>query len=173
MNATANVLKSSPGFRRVQTLSQILKVLLITYLVVLPLAVLAVSAVVAGPGLTAKDMAITFTPLSPAGKVVAAVSTGIYLLGAVVFYRLLNLYEAGIFFSHANVRLFRWLAYLAFSKGLLGVVAATVAAGGLVFPLMLLNLLGSPWVVGGLFGILISHIMDEGCKLQAEQELTV
>jgi hypothetical protein len=33
--------------------------------------------------------------------------------------------------------------------------------------------LSSPWIIGGLFVVVISRIMDEGRKIQEEQELTV
>ena len=33
--------------------------------------------------------------------------------------------------------------------------------------------LSSPWILGGLFIVVISRIMDEGRKIQEEQELTV
>jgi len=45
--------------------------------------------------------------------------------------------------------------------------------GRLVFPMILFEAFGSPWVMGGLFGIMVSYIMEEGCKLREEQELTV
>jgi len=34
-------------------------------------------------------------------------------------------------------------------------------------------LVHSPWVMGGIFMIVVSHIMDEGRKIQEEQELTI
>ena len=106
-------------------------------------------------------------------KMVTALTVAIYLLGAVVFYRLLNLYEKGIVFSPANVRLFRWLGFLAFCKGLLAVAASAVSHGEFVFPMVLFETLRSSWVIGGFFAIMLSYIMDEGCKLKEEQELTV
>jgi hypothetical protein len=53
------------------------------------------------------------------------------------------------------------------------VVSPVVSSGLLSFPGLLFAILGSPWIVGGLFGIMISFIMGEGCKMREEQELTV
>lgn len=175
ISPASNVNSTAPtaGAVRVRRISQALKAMVLIYLVVLPLYFIADSLVFSGVGQTTGHSVSKFPALSVGEKLAAAVSTAIYLLIAVTFYRLLNLYEKGTFFSLANVRLFRLLGYLAFSNGLLGVVAPVVSTGQLVFPILLLNILGSPWAIGGLFGIMISLIMDEGCRMREEQELTV
>jgi len=114
-----------------------------------------------------------FSDVPAGGKIICVLSLSIGLLALIVFYRLLNLYEKGVFFSSQNVRLFRALGYLAFSEGLIDVASPIVPSGLINFPSFLFSILGSPWIVGGLFGIMISFIMDEGCKMREEQELTV
>jgi len=110
--------------------------------------------------------------VSMSDKLMAIISAVIFLAMAVTFYRLLNLFEKGVFFSTKSVRCLMLLGYLAFSEGLLGVIAPVIASGVVTLGL-LLAAIGSPWVVGGLFVIMLSHIMDEGCKMQEEQDLTV
>jgi len=170
MNANEMNIKKHASTRRVRTISGLLKAMLLIYLFVLPLYLIAASVgFFPAPG----NSHITFPQMSVGQKLMESFSVSVHLLIAVTFYRLLNLYEQGIFFSRANVRLFRLLSYLAFSNGLIDVVWTIVTLGKLGLPFILFSMLGSPWVVGGLFGILVSHIMDEGCKIQEEQELTV
>jgi glucan phosphoethanolaminetransferase (alkaline phosphatase superfamily) len=172
MNPNEKTPNTGSGSLRIQKISKILKAMILIYMVVLPLCV-AISAIIAFSTGQTRSFFYVNPPVSSADKVMAAFSAAIYLLWAVTFYRLLNLYEKGIVFSSANVRLFRLMGYLAFSRGLLAVVASVVSTGQLVFPTVLFVALGSPWLVGGLFGIMVSYIMEEGCKLREEQELTV
>jgi hypothetical protein len=134
----------NPRIRRIRTFSRILKVMLLAYLVVLPLSLIAIGAAVAGLGLTFHNWNSGFATLPMEAKVLFALSNGIYWLIGVTFYRLLNLYEAGVFFSPANVRLFRKLGYLAFTKGLLGVVTPMALIGKLAFPSLIFGVFGSP-----------------------------
>ena len=183
MNANEIPTKNNPSTRRIRIFSQILKALVLIYMVVIPLVTIAAPTIVNFaivnyvllPGQTiGSAYSMTNSPAPSASmKLVTALTAIIYLLGAVVFYRLLNLYEKGIVFSPANVRLFRGLGCLAFCKGLLAVAASAVSYGEFVFPMVLFATLRSSWVIGGFFGIMLSYIMDEGCKLREEQELTV
>jgi hypothetical protein len=157
---------------RVIKISRTLKAMMLIYLFVLPLCVVATSRKGMAWGFGGQIHS-NFSDIPIGGKIIGALSTSVNLLIAVVFYRLLNLYEKGIFFSSQNIRLFRALGYLAFSEGLVGVASPVVASGLVSFPSLLFAILGSPWIVGGLFGIMISSIMDEGCKMREEQELTV
>ena len=115
----------------------------------------------------------TLTDVPPVEKLMTGLAVAIFLLVAITFYRLLILYEKGIIFTHQNARLFRILGYLAFGNGLVGVVAPVASSGLLSITGMIFGTLASPWVIGGLFGVMISHIMDKGCKMREEQELTV
>ena len=183
MNATEAPAKNNSSTRRIRIFSQILKALVLIYMVVIPLVCIAAPSIVdfavvnyvLVPGQSiGTTLSSANPPVRSAGvKLVAAVSAAIYLLGAVVFYRLLNLYEKGVVFSSANVRLFRLLGCLAFCKGLLAVAASVDSFGGFVFGMVLFAALHSPWVVGGFFGVMLSYIMDEGCKMREEQELIV
>jgi len=80
------------------------------------------------------------------------------------------LYGRGEIFSRANVRLYQRLGHLIFAGGLLQMVAQAAATGQ--FRLWPDTGSGS-WIIGGLFVVMIAAIMEEGCKLREEQELTV
>ena len=99
-------------------------------------------------------------------------------------YQLLGLYERGVVFSEQNVRLLRRIGLLALGYGLVALFGGTllegaqvlVGSGGLSWGLLLfqsLSLFISPWVIGGVCVLALSFIMDEGRKIQEEQELTV
>jgi hypothetical protein len=106
-------------------------------------------------------------------EIFAILGTGIFLLAIVSFYRLLGLYERGVFFSAANVAEMKNLAgYLVF-YGLLCFAADALYMGGLFVPWSLLGIVASPWIVAGGAVYLVAWIMDEGRKIQEEQELTV
>ena len=185
MNATIITTKTNASTQRIRVLSQILKALVLIYMVVIPLVCL-ISPVLLNfvtvnfilqPGQTMGPDP-RYAPSNPPTismntKMATALSAALYLMGAMMFYRLLNLYERGVVFSPANVRLFRWLGILAFCKGLLTVVASSTSYGDFVFPMVLFSALRSTWVIGAIFAITLSFIMDEGCKLREEQELTV
>ena len=156
---------------RIRKISRILKAMLLMYLFVVPLLFI-VSPGPASWRFSGHDYT-QFTDVPGPAKLLAALNTTIYLGFVIVFYRLLNLYEGGVIFAAENARHIRLLGYLGFGNGLLGVVAPVLSSSGLAFPICLLDFISSPWVIGGLFGIMISHIMDEGCRLREEQDLTV
>jgi hypothetical protein len=104
--------------------------------------------------------------------VLAAIAAGIYLLGMIAFYRLLSLYEKGVIFSEANVREMKRLGTYLACYGILNVTADAFYSGG-ILPLTLLGFVASPWIVGGGAINIVAWIMDEGRKIQEEQELTV
>ena len=83
---------------------------------------------------------------------------------------MLNLYGQGIVFSRANVRLYQRLGRMILAAGLLQLVTSLIMTQGfLLGP----NLAGLPWILGGLAGMMIAAIMEEGCKLREESDLTV
>ncbi|MDR3460505.1 MAG: DUF2975 domain-containing protein [Verrucomicrobiae bacterium] len=182
MSTTETLSKSSSG-RRIRIFSQILKALVLIYLVGLPLVTLAVPALVDFlevhfvllPGQTIGHInsAASQPEVAPSTKIIGALATTVYLIAAMVFYRLLNLYEKGAIFSPAHVRLFRLLGFLAIGKGVLTIAGTLLPLDRYGLGLVLFFILHSAWMVGGFFGIMLACIMDEGCKLKEEQELTV
>jgi hypothetical protein len=57
--------------------------------------------------------------------------------------------------------------------GILALSANIVYVGSIIFPSVLLEGVASPWIVAGGAVYIIAWIMDEGRKIQEEQELTV
>jgi len=97
---------------------------------------------------------------------------GIYLLGVISFFRLLNLYGKGVIFSAANVLEIKRLGTCLACYGILAVTAGAIYTGGISL-FTLVDFFASPWIVGGGAIHLVGWIMDEGRKIQEEQELTV
>jgi hypothetical protein len=126
----------------------------------------------------------SFSEIPLIAKVVVGLAAVLILTGVISCYQLLNLYEKGIIFSARNVRLLGRIGCLAVSYKLLGIIGTRLILtwnGWLgAFPfhpiviwLDVSQFMISPLVIGGVFLIVISRIMDEGRKIQEEQELTV
>lgn len=182
MNANDASLKANPRLNRIQKISRILKVCVLFYLLFrlcflvftfksihLPSGMLSVSAF---------DVTITGPPVWNVDLPLAlswAASAVIYLLGVISFYRLLCLYEKGIFFSAVNVsemkRLGSYMAVYAILAAASDAIFTIILTRGLRW--MLLMEAFSPWILVGGAIYIIAWIMDEGRKIQEEQALTV
>jgi len=118
-------------------------------------------------------------------KLIVVLGIGVLLALIITCYQLLSLYEKGIVFSARNVLLLGRIGRLAVGFGLLSAGGPALMSawnhwiGAETFSSVNSLLLGtygfltSPWIMGGLFLVVISFIMDEGRKIQEEQELTV
>ena len=118
-------------------------------------------------------------------KLLVALCLGILFVAVVTGYQLLNLYQRGVIFSDKNVQLFRRIGWLTASYGTVTILGDALflvwgnwihSAYGHLFGALAYGffaLLSSPWVVGGVCVLVLSLIMDEGRKIQEEQELTV
>jgi Protein of unknown function (DUF2975). len=127
----------------------------------------------------------TFSDAPLVAKLFVGLGIGVVLAAIITGYQLLNLYQKGIIFSAKNVQLLGRIGLLAFGYGLLSICGPTLLSiwnnwvnnqSGLMGNNIIRGvtaLLISPWILGGLFLVVISHIMGEGRKIQEEQELTV
>ncbi|HSY10076.1 MAG TPA: DUF2975 domain-containing protein, partial [Candidatus Dormibacteraeota bacterium] len=126
----------------------------------------------------------TFSDAPLGAKLIVVLGAGLILAVTITCYQLLNLFEKGIIFSARNVRLLGRIGCLSFAYGFLRVFGpAMISAwfawiGSLGLPwnfvwFSICAFLTSPWIIGGFFLFMISHIMDEGRKIQEEQDLTV
>ena len=97
--------------------------------------------------------------------VLAFLRCGLWLVGALILFWWLDLVEAGEFFTAQCVRHIRLLGVLVISDWALTKVLDSMAHCGIEFTFGQLVL--------GLLIILIAWVMDEGRKIQEEQELTV
>ena len=92
-------------------------------------------------------------------------------LGIWILYRLFGLYEKGYVFSADTVRYIRYIGYWLIAAAVLS--NAFELSKVIWSPLPDSHLRLDEFFLGGVLVVLISWIMDEGRKLQEEQELTV
>jgi hypothetical protein len=189
MNANEISPKANARLSRIKKISRVLKILFLLYIPLyfalggnLPF----VRGMPDGFGIVWGTYA-TFSDAPLIAKLIVGVGTVLILAAITTCYQLSNLYEKGIIFSARNVRLLGRIGYLAFSYGLLKVwgpvlistwyswIGASGSSLNSAFSALLgiHEFLSSPWIIGGLFVVVIAHIMDEGRKIQEEQELTV
>jgi hypothetical protein len=168
--------KADSRLLQIQKISRILKICVLFYFVV-PLIIVAFNlknihlatgmvSIFNHPYANASDIPRPMYLLSMTG-------TAVYLLGIISFYRLLCLYEKGVIFSGTNVSEMRKIGSYLVGYGILALSANIVYVGSFNFPLVLLEGVASPWIVAGGAVYIIAWIMDEGRKIQEEQELTV
>jgi hypothetical protein len=106
-------------------------------------------------------------------KIYEAFRCAIFLLAAIAVSRLLEFYEKGIIFAAGTVSQIRRLGQLAVLYGVITACLPVFETHKIEFPTLPLNILLSPWLIVGSLTIIIAWVMDEGQKIQEEQELTV
>ena len=159
MNATGIAPKSNTDrLKRIKKVSRILKYSAVLYFFV-PLVLIAIFNHSYG---STENIPNVMFVLGGAGFLA-------FLLGAGSFIRLMSCYERGVFFGAANISEFKNLSRCLLGYGLANVVANVVYAGGILLP----DGLACPWIVVGGAVYVVAWIMDEGRKIQEEQELTV
>lgn len=189
MNANKVAPKTNPQMKRIRTMSRMIKALFLTYLLAAGLVsiLLKITPLLHGSSHSWRIFDLLFAMMYeefPMGlKLLYALGAGILLSVVITIYRLLDLYERGTVFSLANVRLYKRLGCLAIGYGLLDAcgykfavdIANRMTATDIVTHLevFLFEATSSPWIIGGIFVVMISLIMEEACKLREEQELTV
>ncbi len=188
MNTNEMSQKSNVRLNRIKTVSQVLKVLLVLFLLCLgycghfpPF----VQRMPDGVWRVVGQSIAKFSEVPLAAILIVGLGIVVLLASFITCYQLLNLYEKGIIFSGRNVRLLGRIGFLAVGYGLLDPFGCAFFSlwhhwvGELSAPPLnvlvfgICGILSSPWIIGGLFVVVISYIMDEGRKIQEEQELTV
>ena len=172
MNATnPNALRLD----RIRTASYFLKRVVWAYICLMTTGVIVGSWMLARPTpgnkfglLDQKYASWSEVPLSMWLLLAAALFLTVFGLAA--FYRLLSLYERGVIFSPANAAQFHRLGVAAIGFGVLGICMNILNKGG---GIDIFGILFSPWIYGGIFLLIVAWIMEEGSKIQEEQELTV
>ncbi len=171
MNANGLSPKPNARLNRIKKMSSLVKILFLFYFVVVGL-VLALGYI--KPPFQAGDQLFgSLKNVPPELKLYEALHYAIQLLGIIAFYRLLNLYEKGIIFSARNVSLIRQLGSYAIFYGVLWACLPVFSNHTITFPTLPLDILLSPWFIVGLLIVTVAWVMDEGRKIQEEQELTV
>jgi hypothetical protein len=176
MNVNEISPNANPRLSRIKKLSRSLKVVFLFYFVVLGLVLIVSHGQIAVkmPIQVGGQNFSSLREIPAVLKTYEAICFCLYLLAVIAFYRLLNLYEKGIIFSAENVSQIRRLGQLAVFYGVLSACLPVFETPYVKFPLTLpLNILCSPGFMVGCLTIIIAWVMDEGRKIQEEQELTV
>jgi len=118
--------------------------------------------------------------------VVGAIEYGLGGMGLILLNRLFTCYERGIFFKTENIRCFKFLGLIVIGLWLTLTLLELLAhqdnfkGSGPVYPILTViigacrvNLGSFLPLVSGILIVFIAWIMDEGRKIQEEQELTV
>ena len=162
-----NTNKTPPGggtrLNRIKKTSRLLHVIFLIYFGVFPL--LLIVGHLQSPAAT--------SILSPEMKAYEALRCAAWLLAAIATTRLLELYEQGILFGAKNVSLIRRLGELSIFYGVITACRPVFETHEFTLPTLPMNILFSPWLIAGSLTIIIAWVMDEGRKIQEEQELTV
>ena len=163
MNANETSPKANARLNRIKKTSRILQSVFLIYFGMFPLLLMV------GHFQSFGSLAAIPTGL----KTYEALHISVWLLAAIAITRLLELYEKGIIFGAQTVSLIRRLGILAIFYGVITACRPIFEKHEIEFPILPLNLLLSPWLIAGGLTIIIAWIMDEGRKIQEEQELTV
>lgn len=115
------------------------------------------------------------------GFMVVMIPTGVAMFGAYYLMRLFHLYEQGDIFKLANVRCFKNLSRVLICWFIAGIVHRSLLSVALTVhnppgQRMITLELGSPdltaLLLGGILAV-IAWVMEEGRKLQEDQDLTI
>ncbi len=115
------------------------------------------------------------------GFVVTMLPTGIAMIGGYYLMRLFRLYEQGLIFRNSNVRCFKTLSRVLIWWFAVGIVHKSLLSIALTLhhppgQRMITVELGSPDLTALLLGAIlavIAWVMEEGRKLQEDQDFTV
>jgi hypothetical protein len=184
MNANEISPKANARLKRIKIASRILKVLFLLYFACAGYFLPFVHKMPDGVWLVPGGAYATIQDIPLISKLVIGLGAGLILAATITCYQLLSLYEKGIIFSARNVQLLGRVGCLALGYGLLKawgpalfsawhqwINSTSLLSNSFLWGFY--GLLSSPWIIGGLFLIVVSRIMDEGRKIQEEQELTV
>jgi hypothetical protein len=181
MNANVISLKANVRMNRIKIVSRIFRVLIgicaVFFTLMAVLAIIESISVSSGSKLDPdKSMTvhITFSPhqryqvpsdIPLPVQLLDSMHLGLLGFGAIILIRLFKLYERGSFFAVGNVRCIKILGLIVVGDGLIQTALEILPPNRSVEISNNLAL--------GLLILLIAWIMDEGRKIQEEQELTV
>jgi len=136
MNANEMTQKPNSRLNRIRKISRNLKVCVLIYFVPLCLMALNFKSVHMANGMVSifNHPYASVSDIPATMYALGAIGMGIYLLGVISFYRLLNLFEKGVIFSAANgLEIKRLGTYLA-AYGILAVAAKVIYTRQILFP---------------------------------------
>jgi hypothetical protein len=168
---------------RIKRYGRVLKRITLAFMLLTPVVVAwlvlrhdPLALVTLPPGIEVDRSALTL------GASLAIVAVGLltpatYLVGLVFLYRLFDLYAQGIVFSHGNVAAIRRSGYVLVAIDFVRILQSALTgpvltAIGAVHGYVTVGI-GFSMVVVGLAVVLISHVMDLGCKIYERDRLTI
>jgi hypothetical protein len=174
MNAKEITPKANARMNRIKKVIKLVRFLVSSAVILLVVFGLAFFADLAGFSIFQTGVKVSFSPLltytAPFSipaivLILALLRGGLFLVGVLVLFWLLDLFEAGDFFTAQSVRHIKLLSALVIVDWIFTKILDAMARTGI-------DLTFSQLVLGLLI-FLIAWIMDEGRKIQEEQELTV
>jgi hypothetical protein len=173
MNANEISPKTNVRMSRIKTIIRVIRFLVSATIIFVIVVGSLFLADLAGFHFFPSGVKASFSPMltySSPFKVPAAVlvlaflRAGLFFAGALILFWLLDLFEAGKFFTAQHVRYIKWLGWFVVSDWVVVRLLDALAKGFSPDPVEL---------AAGLLIVLSAWIMDEGRKIQEEQELTV
>jgi hypothetical protein len=173
MNTTEIFPKISPRMKRIQKIVRVIGVLIWAAALLLIVCVSFFLAdffgLISNPGVKVSfSPMLTFTsPFKIPALVLCAafLRAGLFLAGIFILDKLLRFFAAGNFFTAHTVHCIKLLGCFVIGDWIVTKILDAMAGSGILFTFGQLVL--------GLLIVLIAWIMDEGRKIQEEQELTV
>lgn len=174
MDANRSFPQADARLNRIRRIIKFVRLLISSTLILFVFFGLLFLADLFGYPLVGPGVKISFSPLvtytspfviPPFVLILAALRTGLWFVGAAVLFRLLDRLEAREFFTAPTVHLLKILGILLIVDWVMTKLLDATAQAG--FRLSFLQLLLGALVV------LFAWIVDEGRKMQEDQELTV
>jgi hypothetical protein len=173
MNANKISPKANARMSRIKKIIRVIRFLISATIIFAIVFGSVFLADLAGVHIIPSGVKISFSPLLTYSSpfkipvvvlVLAFLRAGLFFVGALVLFWLLDLFEAGKFFTGQNVHYIKLLGWFVLSDWVVLRLLDVLAHGLSPDPVEL---------AVGLLIVLIAWIMDEGRKIQEEQELTV
>jgi len=173
MNANELPPKANIRLNRIKKLVRVIRFLISSIIILVIFCCLAFLADLAGVPIVPSGVKVSFSTVlsfSSPFKIPAVIlvltilKIGLFFAGTFIFFWLLDLFEAGKFFTAQSVRYVKMLGWFVLADWVVDRLLDVLALALNADPLGL---------AGGLLIVLIAWIMDEGRKIQEEQELTV
>jgi hypothetical protein len=175
MNANEISSKVNARLKRIRIVSRVIRILLgLAVVSVVTVISICLSDIIGWTNVSPSLLSPPFSRYASLRAIPASVlilgfvRAGLFFAGAFLLNKLLRYFANGNFFTAENITCIKRLGYLVISDWLVAKFLDAIASRGLVIGLHDFTKLAIGFLI-----ILIAWIMDEGRKIQEEQELTV
>ncbi|MGO9584951.1 MAG: DUF2975 domain-containing protein [Limisphaerales bacterium] len=176
MNSNEMVPETSRRLNRVRTVIWVIKILIgLAVVCVVVFNLIFLSSLVGWTDISPRS--ISWPPFSSYSSartipspllILGFIRVGLFFAGALVLSRLLRFFASGSFFTAKNINCIKWLGCLVVSDWVIVKFLQVIGSRALMIGFDDFAKLAIGFLV-----VLIAWIMDEGRKIQEEQELTV